>query len=113
MGETSLRNKELNVRGLGLLLLVSGGILAFMFVYLPYVDILDGDKSINLSTKGVVGAVMGSGIGLPYTLFGTRAENMLGHPQHPTGLQWLYGAVLFGAGLALHWWLNRVLAAHG
>ncbi len=99
-------------RVIGLVLLISGGLLGYLCVYEPLESARNGAPTVSVSLKGAILAPIGL-IGLMYLVLGPRATAIMGTREKPTPAAYgiLIGAVLLGLGLYV--WLRWALEAHG
>ena len=99
-------------RVIGVVLILSGGLLAYLCVYLPLESAWKGEPSVSVSLKGAILAPF-SLVGLMYLVLGPRASTIMGTREKPTPAAYAIGigAVLLGVGLYV--WLRSTLEAHG
>jgi hypothetical protein len=99
-------------RVIGVVLLISGGVLAYLCVYQPLVSAWSGAPTVSVSLKGAILAPL-SLIGLMYLVLGPRVTLIMGTREKPTPAAYAIGigAVLLGIGLYI--WLRSTLQAHG
>ena len=100
-------------RGIGLFALVGSCVLAYMFVYEPYVSAVAHAPSVSLSLKGVAVVPLIFVFGMLHGVFPAFAEKHFGGVQTPRLLWWVFSGVLVVAGFVLYWWLRQVVAANG
>ncbi len=99
-------------RVIGVVLLLCGGLLAYLCIYLPLESAWRGAPEVSVSLKGAILAPI-SLIGLMYLVLGQRAGTIMGTREKPTTAAYVFG---FGAallGLALYVWLRATLQDHG
>ena len=99
-------------RGIGVILLVAGGLLGFLCVYLPLASALRGAPTVSVSLKGAILAPI-SFIGLMYLGMGQRATAIMGTREKPTPAAYFIGTGAVLLGLGLYIWLRSTLQAHG
>jgi hypothetical protein len=99
-------------RVIGVVLLISGGVLGYFCVYQPLESAWRGAPTVSVSLKGAILAPL-SLIGLMYLVLGQRASTIMGTREKPkpTAYPITFGAVLLGIGLYV--WLRSTLQAHG
>ncbi len=99
-------------RIIGVVLLISGGLLGYLCVYEPLASARSGAPTVSVSLKGAILAPIGL-IGLMYLVLGPRASAIMGTREKPKPAAYviLIGAVLLGLGLYV--WLRSALEAHG
>jgi hypothetical protein len=104
---SSVFDRELSLRSIGILLLISGSVMGVMCIYAPYAAILAGKRGGTLYQLPIFFAPVAFGLGLPYAMFGDRAKKLLGHPHQPTFTQGALAVALMAIGWVTWEWLKR------
>jgi hypothetical protein len=99
-------------RDIGVVLLISGGVLCYLCVYQPLESAWRGAPTVSVSLKGAILAPL-SLIGLMYLVLGQRATTIMGTREKPTTTAYAIGIGALLLGLALYVWLRSTLQAHG
>ncbi|HEY5993659.1 MAG TPA: hypothetical protein VIU46_03565 [Gallionellaceae bacterium] len=118
----SLMSRELPVRASGILLLVSGSVIAYFSVVSPFLAASNHEESVSTTLTGTgltplaLARLMGAGVtplilalGVVYTFFPARATTLLGHPQRMTRLGSVFSLVFALMGIPLYLWLKSRL----
>jgi hypothetical protein len=109
----SLTNRQLPVRGIGILALVGGSVVAYLCVISPLLAASRHAESLTTSLKGTGITPLVLALGIAYTFFPAKATALLGHPQKPTRAGWVF-AIAFGLlGIPLYLWLKSRLREYG
>ena len=106
-------NRELSVRGLGVLALVGGSVIAYLSVISPLLAASRHAESLTTSLKGTGITPLTLALGMAYTFFPAKATALLGHPQKPTRLGWIFALVFGLLGIPLYLWLKSKLREYG
>lgn len=106
-------NRELSVRGIGILALVGGSIIAYLSLVLPLLAASRHEESVSTTLKGTGITPLVLALGIVYTFFPARATALLGHPQRMTRLGWAFCVVFGLLGIPLYLWLKSKLRAYG
>jgi hypothetical protein len=83
-------SRELSVRGIGVLALVSGCVITYLSVISPLLAASRQAESVTTSLKGTGITPLILAFGIAYTFFPARATALLGHTQRPTRLGWVF-----------------------
>ena len=106
-------NRELSVRGIGILALVGGSVIAYLSVVMPLLAASRHEESVSTTLKGTGITPLILALGIVYTFFPARATALLGHPQRMTRLGWTFSAVFGLLGIPLYLWLKSRLREYG
>src|SRR5260221_5734179 len=87
--KSSVMDKQLSERGIGVFALVGCGVLTYLSIISPLVAASRHEESVSLSLKGAVVAPVLLAIGLINVLMGDRAAQILGRRQKPSALGWV------------------------
>jgi len=109
----TLMNRQLSVRGIGILALVGGTVIAYLSVVSPLLAASRHEESVTTSLKGAGITPLILALGIVYTFFPERAAALLGHPQKPTRLGWAFSLVFGLLGIPLYLWLKSRLREYG
>ena len=105
--------RPLTERGIGVIMLVCGSGLMYLGLVSPILHAMRHMPHVSLSPKAATLAPLAFGLGIVYSVFGSRANHILGHPQQPTKLGWIVAVVLFIVGIATYSSLKNALADYG
>jgi hypothetical protein len=99
-------------RLMGLVSLISFGLVAYLCVYKPLESASSGAPTVSIPLKGVILVPIGL-IGLMYVVLGPRATTVMGTRKRPRPAAWMisFGVLLLGIGLYLC--LRSTIEAHG
>lgn len=106
-------NRELSVRGSGIVLLVCGSVIAYLSVVSPLVAASSHEESVSTTLKGTGVTPLALALGIVYTFFPAKATALLGHPQRMTRLGWVFCLVFGLMGIPLYLWLVSRLREYG
>jgi hypothetical protein len=99
-------------RVIGVVLLISGGLLGYLCIYQPLESAWGGAPTVSVSLKGAILAPI-SLIGLMYLGLGQRANTIMGTREKPTPTAYAIGIGVMLLGFGLYLWLRFTLEAHG
>ena len=111
--QKSFMSRELSVRGIGIMALVGGTVIAYLSVVSPLLAASRHEESVTTTLKGTGITPMILAFGVVYTFFPARATALLGHPQKPTRLGWVFALVFGLLGIPLYLWLKSRLREYG
>ena len=100
-------------RGVGLIMLVAGSVLAYVGVIAPLRELAAGAPSVRVYLSAIAVGPVVLGLGLTYSVLGPTAERWLGHPQRPTRAGLVVTALLTAVGLGLYLWVRALLRGSG
>jgi hypothetical protein len=110
----SLRDRLDIERILGLLLTIGGVAAMYYFIVRPAIGAIKHDPRVFLSLKGAMFSPVAMAIGVVYTVFGSRATEVLGdRTKQPTMTTWI---LIFGfctTDCFLYWWLKGFIQGYG
>jgi threonine/homoserine/homoserine lactone efflux protein len=109
----SFMNRQLSVRGIGLLALLGGTLVAYLSVVSPLLAASRHEESVMTTLKGTGITPLILALGVVYTFFPAKATALLGHPQKPTRLGWVFALVFGLLGIPLYLWLKSRLREYG
>ena len=109
----SIWRRELSERGVGAIGLICGCALIYMCLVSPLAAAVNNAPKISLSLTGAVVGPLALGLGLAYSVFGKRAVNVLGHPQRPSALGWVFSLIFVALGILAHLGLKAHLTRSG
>jgi threonine/homoserine/homoserine lactone efflux protein len=104
---------ELPVRGFGLLGLICGAGIAYLAIVAPLLAAARHAQSVHITVKGAAITPLALAFGAVYTLLPNQASAILGHPQRPTKMGWVFATIFGLLGIPLYWWLKGKLIQSG
>jgi len=104
---------ELPVRGFGLLGLICGAGIAYLTIVAPLLAAARHAPSVSITLKGAAITPLAFAFGAVYTLLPNQASAILGHPQRPTKMGYVFATVFGLLGIALYLWLKSHLIQSG
>ncbi|HSP61825.1 MAG TPA: hypothetical protein VLQ90_02480 [Pyrinomonadaceae bacterium] len=104
---------ELPVRGFGLLGLVCGAGIGYLTIVAPLLAAARHAQSVSITLKGAAITPLALAFGAVYTLLPNKASAILGHPQRPTKIGYVFATVFGVLGIALYLWLKGKLIQSG
>ncbi|MFN0021669.1 MAG: hypothetical protein ACKVP0_25760 [Pirellulaceae bacterium] len=109
----SFLRRELSSRGFGIGMLLIGSVIGYVGVISPLEAASHHDATVRVSLKAIGITPLLFATGLVYALFPAKATALLGHPQQPSRLGWLFAAAFLVLGITLYFWLESLLRAYG
>lgn len=104
---------ELHVRGYGVLGLVCGAGIAYLSIAAPLLAAARHSQSVSITLKGAAITPLALAFGAVYTLLPNRASAILGHPQRPTKMGYVFATIFGVMGIPVYWWLKGKLIQSG
>jgi hypothetical protein len=101
-------------RMIGVVLIVSGGLLTYFCVYQPLASARSGAPEVYVSIKGSLLAPLGP-LGLMYLVLGPQASVIMGtrDRQKPNPAAYILGIGVILLGIGLYLWVRSALQAYG
>lgn len=103
---SSVNDREISLRSIGIVLLMCGSGLGFICIYSPYAAIIAGKHGQAIYMLPIIFAPVAFGLGLPYAVLGDRAKWVLGHPHQPNAAQGVLVVALMALGWLIYAWLK-------
>jgi threonine/homoserine/homoserine lactone efflux protein len=104
---------ELPVRGYGVLGLVCGAGIAYLSIVAPLLAASRHAPSVSITLKGAAITPLALAFGIVYTLLPTQAGAILGHPQKPSKMGYVFATVFGLLGIPVYLWLKGKLIQSG
>lgn len=109
----SFMSRELSVRGMGILLFICGSAISYFCVVSPLLAASHHEENLTISIKGIGITPLILALGIAYTFFPAGATELLGHPQKPTRLGWVFAVIAGLLGIPLFLWVKSRLQVYG
>lgn len=99
-------------RIIGLVLVICGGVLAYLCIYLPVESARTGAPTVMVSIKGAILAPIGL-VGLIYLVMGQDATTIMGTRENPSAAAWGIGIGAILLGIVIYTVIRSTLEGYG